>query len=233
MTRASFGVWPLPPPLLALSLEESSPPPLRAIAPTTASTASRAMAIWPRFIVRGRYRRARLVTRSAAQRRALDVSMLDVDDVAVVVAEAPHELLDDRHRAMAAAGAADGHDEVRLALRDVLRQQVFEQRQDAAVELLETAVACDVLDDPAVEAGQRPQVRLVVGVLQEPHVEEEVGVACRAVLEAEGQERHGEAPWLRLAQHLRRDLAAQHRRAEARGVDQHVGAVADRPQQLR
>ena len=67
-------------------------------------------------------------------------------------------MLGDRDRPVAAAGAADRDDQVRLALGDVLRQQVLEQRQHVVVELLQPAVAADVVDDPAVEPGQRPQV---------------------------------------------------------------------------
>ena len=72
-----------------------------------------------------------------------------------------------------------------LPSRDVLRQQVLEQRDHALVELLEPAVAPDVVDDPRVEAGQRAQLGLPVRVGQEAHVEREVGVARRAVLVAE------------------------------------------------
>ncbi len=41
------------------------------------------------------------------------------------------EMLGDGHRAVAPAGAADGDDEVRLALGDVLRQQEVKQRMQA------------------------------------------------------------------------------------------------------
>ena len=123
--------------------------------------------------------------------------------------------------------------QVRLALRHVLREQVLEQRHDAAVELLEAAVARDVLDDPRVEPGERAQLGLVVRVGQEAHVEQQVGVARRAVLEAERQEGDGEAAGLGPLEHLARDLAAQHRGAQARRVDEHVGARLDRLEQLR
>ena len=97
------------------------------------------------------------------------------------------EVLGDRDRAVAAAGAADRDHEVGLALGHVLRQQVLQQRQHALVELLQAAVAPDVLDDPRVEPGERAQVGLVVRVGQEAHVEREVGVARRAVLVAEAR----------------------------------------------
>ena len=52
---------------------------------------------------------------------------------------------------------ADG--QVRLALRDVLGQQIVEQRDEVGVELLELAAAIHVGDDPRVEPGERSQAR--------------------------------------------------------------------------
>src|SRR5215211_6218167 len=86
-------------------------------------------------------------------RSAIDVAVLDLDEVAAVVAEVRGEVLRDHDRAVASAGAADRDDEVRLALGDVLREEILQQRQHAVVELLEPPVAPDVLDDPPVEAG--------------------------------------------------------------------------------
>ena len=57
------------------------------------------------------------------------------------------------------------------------------------VEVVELALARDVLDDARVAAGERAQLGDVVRVGQEAHVEEQVGVARRAVLEAEGSGR--------------------------------------------
>ena len=64
-----------------------------------------------------------------------------------LVAVARGEVLGDRDRAVAPAGAADRDHQVRLALGDVLRQQEVEQRVQALVELLQAPVAADVLDD--------------------------------------------------------------------------------------
>src|SRR4051812_32025454 len=102
--------------------------------------------------------------RSGARGRAVDVAVLDLDEVAVVGAEVGRQILGDHHGAMPPAGAPDRHHEMRLALADVLREQVLEQRDDAVVELLQAAVACDVLDDPRVEPGQHAQLGLVVRV---------------------------------------------------------------------
>jgi hypothetical protein len=101
-------------------------------------------------------------------------------------------VLRDRHGAVLAARAPDRDHEVRLALGLVARQEVVQQRLEVVVELLQVAVAPDVLDHPRVLAGQRLEVRDVVRVRQEPDVEGEVGVARRAVLVAEGLERHRE-----------------------------------------
>src|SRR3954454_21008674 len=129
-------------------------------------------------------RAVRLAGGLRARRRPIDVPVLDLDEVAIVGTEMRREVLGDRDRAVAPAGAADRHHEVRLALGDVLRQQVLEQRHDAVVELLQAAVAGDVVDDPRVEPGQRAQLGLPVRVGEEAHVERQVGVARRAVLVA-------------------------------------------------
>ena len=66
---------------------------------------------------------------SATERRsalavggAIDVAVLDLDEVASVASrKCAREVLGDHHRAVAAAGAADRDHEVRLALGHVLR----------------------------------------------------------------------------------------------------------------
>ena len=55
-----------------------------------------------------------------AHGRAVGVAVLDLDDEVLAVAEALREVLGDRDGAVAAAGAADRDDQVRLALRLVL-----------------------------------------------------------------------------------------------------------------
>src|SRR5262245_53495182 len=90
---------------------------------------------------------------------ALHVAVRDLDEHVLAPAPAAGEVLDDRDRAVAPAGAADRDGEVRLALGDVLRQQEVEQWLERLVELLEAAVAADVLDDARVVARERPQRR--------------------------------------------------------------------------
>ena len=87
-------------------------------------------------------------------------------------------------------------------------------------------------DDPRVLAGQRAQLGLVVRVGQEAHVEEQVGVARRAVLEAEALEGDGQPARGAGRQHLVGELAPQHRRGQAGGVDDHVGAGPQRREHL-
>src|SRR4051812_546791 len=125
---------------------------------------------------------------SGARGRAVHVAVLDLDEVAVVGAEVGGQMLGDDDGAVAAARAPDRDDEVGPALPHVLREQVLEQRDHPAVELLEAAIARDVLDDAGVEAREHAQLRLVVRVGEEADVEGEVGVARRAVLVAEGRE---------------------------------------------
>src|SRR5690242_8597364 len=91
----------------------------------------------------------------APGRHPVDIPVGDLDEVRIVVAEMCGQVLRNDHGAVPAAGAADGHHQVRLALRHVLRQQVLEQRDGVAVELLQPAVAANVVDDPLVEAGER------------------------------------------------------------------------------
>src|SRR5690242_16806180 len=91
----------------------------------------------------------------APGRHPVDIPVGDLDEVRILVAEMCGQVLRDDHGAVPAAGAADGHHQVRLALRHVLRQQVLEQRDGVAVELLQPAVAANVVDDPLVEAGER------------------------------------------------------------------------------
>ena len=75
-------------------------------------------ALWPQF-------RAGLRGCGATP---VDVAVGDRHVEVVVLAVALSEVLGDRDRAVATAGAADRDHQVRLALGDVLRQQEVEQR---------------------------------------------------------------------------------------------------------
>ena len=86
-------------------------------------------------------------------------------------------------------------------------------------------------DHAGVLAGERPQVRLVVGIWQEPDVDQQVRVARGAVLEPEALERDREPSGGPGRQHLVCELSPQHRRGQARRVDHDVGALAQPGQQ--
>ncbi len=114
--------------------------------------------------------------------------------------------------------------QVGLALGDVLGQKEVEQRVQAQVELIEATVAGDVLHDPLVVTGEVAQLALIVRVRQEAHVEGEVLLAWRTVLEAEAHERERQPTRVLTRQQLVGDAAAQHRRRHAGGVDHKVRA---------
>src|ERR1039457_6454542 len=165
---------------------------------------------------------------SGAARLLVDVAMGDHHVEVVVFAVALGQVLGNRHRAVAATGASDRDHEVRLALSDVLRQQEVQQRVQSEVELLQPPIAPDVLGHLLIVARQLAQLGLVVRVGQEAHVKREILLARRAVLEAEAHERERQATCRLARKELIRDLAAEHRRRHARGVDDHVRAAAQR-----
>src|SRR5438876_6969608 len=104
---------------------------------------------------------------SGIARRFIHVAVGNRHVEVLVAAVALSEMLGDGDRAMATAGAADGDDEVRLALGHVLREQEVEQLVQALVERGEAAVPRDVVDYALVEPRQLPQLGLVVRVVQE------------------------------------------------------------------
>jgi len=91
----------------------------------------------------------------------------DLDQVLLRVAVALGKVACDGDRPVASTGAPDRHDEVRLALGEVLRQEIIDERVQPVIEGVELAVSIDELDDPRVVAGQRPEVGLVMGVGEE------------------------------------------------------------------
>src|SRR3954468_13864592 len=181
---------------------------------------------------RGRRTGGRTHRDSALQRQPVHVPVRDLDEQPGAFAEEGGQGLGDGRRAVPAAGAADRDHQVRLALGDVLGQQELEQRDHVRVELGEAPVAADVVDDPLVEPGERPQRRFVVGVGQEAHVERDVGVPRRAVLVAERGKRDGEPARRAGREQLVGHLAAQRRGGQAGGVDHQVGPLAHRREQL-
>ena len=67
---------------------------------------------------------------------------------------------------------------------------------------------------------------------EEPHVEQQVWVASRPVLEAEALERDRQPPRGARRQQLVGELAAQHRRGQTGRVDHDVRPATQRPQEL-
>src|ERR1039458_7389122 len=122
---------------------------------------------------------------SRAPRALVDVAVGDRHVEVVVVPIALREVLGDRHRAVAPAGATDRDHQVRLTLGDILRQQEVEQRMQAHMLLLQAPIAGDVLDNTLVLTRQLAQIRLIVGVREEAHIERHVLLAWRARLAAE------------------------------------------------
>ncbi len=162
----------------------------------------------------------------------VEVAVLDPHYDALTSLQRPPDAVGDGHRAMPAAGAADGDRQVALALGDVGGDEELEQRQQPAVELARLRARLDVGAHRLVEAGLRSQLVDVVGVGQEADVEGEVGVARRAVLEAEGEQGQRQLAAVLTAQHLLGDPPAQLPAGQAAGVHHHVGAGAQRREQL-
>ena len=136
-----------------------------------------------------------------------------------------------RHRAVAAAGAAQRDGQVGLAFAAVVRQQAVEQRGQLGEKRRESGIGRDEAIHDLVAPGERAQVRLVMRVLQEAHIEHQVGLARQPVAVGEGGHADG---------HLRaaapREMSgqdpAQLRRRERRGVDHQVGPRPQRHQQI-
>src|SRR5262249_21385931 len=106
--------------------------------------------------------------------------------------EGAPEQLHQRHRAMAAPGAAQGYGEVRLALALVEGEKETQEVLDLSEERPALLEGHHELLHGRVAAIQALEAVDEVRVGQEAHVEDEVGVVGGAVLEAEGHQRHGE-----------------------------------------
>src|SRR5690606_29729685 len=80
-----------------------------------------------------------------------------------------------QRRAMPAAGAAEGDINVALALDGVAGKRFERQIADARKARGEGGVALDVLAHRCVETGETLEARLPVRVVEEAHVEHEIG----------------------------------------------------------
>src|SRR5262247_3584708 len=102
------------------------------------------------------------------------VAVADADD-AVVGGKPAGEPLGDEYRAVTAAGAADRDRDVALAFALEGRQQRLQERSERCEERRIGGVALDEAADLRIAAGERAQGRIIVRILQEPHVENQVG----------------------------------------------------------
>ena len=94
---------------------------------------------------------------------------------------------------MLAAGAADGNGEVAAAVADEGGQPAGDETADIFPHAMHVLLCFQELRDGFVEAGQRAQHGVVVGVRQAADVENEIRVERHAVLEAEGLEHQRQA----------------------------------------
>ena len=101
--------------------------------------------------------------------------------------------LDQRHRAMLAAGAAEAEAEVALALRPIGRQQELQEIDQPRVERRVGRIGLDEGPHRRIAPVARAQRRIPVRVLQEPHVDHHVDAARHAALVGERLQRHREA----------------------------------------
>ena len=132
---------------------------------------------------------------------------------------------------MLAAGAADRDGHEPLALGEVAHGHALEDGQVGREELHRTWLGLHVVGDVGVEPALRPQLGLPVGVGQEAHVGDEVGVDGDAVLEAEADHVDLQPGRVGVAERLA-DPRGQLVHVEVGGVDHQVGVAAEVGQHL-
>src|SRR5581483_3904085 len=91
----------------------------------------------------------------------------------------------DHHRAMLPTRAAERDRQIALTLLDVVRQEINQKLRNARDELLRLRKRADVLGDPGVASGKRPEFRDKMRVRQEADVENEVCIFGHAMAKAE------------------------------------------------
>jgi hypothetical protein len=146
----------------------------------------------------------------------------------VLAAEPLGEELGDHDAPVIAAGAADCDREPRLALLDVRRDREVEELLEEVEEAAGHRLAQDVVADLLGHAGERPQLRHVIGVGDEPDVEDQVRLERHSELVAEADQLHGELVGSGRGRQLGEEPLPQLAEREVRGIDDHVGLVADR-----
>jgi len=122
-------------------------------------------------------------TAAGASGRAFDRAM--AHDDRTVLAKAACQFLDDVHRAMAAAGAADGHRQVvAVGPRHSWAATCRESAADVVQHLAGLWHLLQVGHHRGIAARQRPQQRVVMGVGQVAHIEDEVAATGTPCLNA-------------------------------------------------
>src|SRR5262245_7861379 len=81
------------------------------------------------------------------------------------------------NRPMPPAGASDSDGQIGFAFLLVTRQQWLKQLPQPVEEWLEIRVALDMRGDALVAPGQRPQLGNIIGIIEEAHVEAQIGIA--------------------------------------------------------
>src|SRR5215467_12347470 len=140
--------------------------------------------------------------------------------------EGAPEQLHQRHRAMAAPGAAQGHGEVRLALPLVEGEKEAQEILDLGEERSAILEGHHELLHGRVASIQALEAVDEVRVGQEANVEDEIGVVGRAVLEAERHQRHGEGIRRALGAVALDEALLELVDGQPRGVDDAVRALA-------
>ena len=125
---------------------------------------------------------------------------------------------------MPPASAANRNGQIALALCVKTRQERPDQILQPIDERPVVGIGLDEGRDLGIEAGERPQLGHVVRVLQEPHVEHQVGLARHAAAIGERHHRNAHA-----GRGVEREVTEQHLlelvRRERRGIDHEVGRI--------
>src|SRR6266850_1719254 len=105
-------------------------------------------------------------------------------------AEALMNLLGDHHRAMMAARASEGDREIAFAFPDVVRQQINQQVRDALDKLDSLRERPDIARYLGIASGELLERRNVIGIGQEPDIENQVAIGRHAMAVAEAGDVH-------------------------------------------
>lgn len=146
-----------------------------------------------------------------------------------MVRETPSELFGDVDRTVLAAGTADGHGQVVACVLHVQGQPFADEGGDVVDHGFDAAELGQPGGDRSVAPRQRAQLRVVVGIGQAAHVEDQIGIVRNAALVGERLEGQNDRGAVRLDQVT--DPGAQLPGRQVRRVDD-VFLVAQGGQQF-